>query len=104
MCAAMTNKSPTSLRSARWFAPNDLRSSGHRSRFMQMGYAASDWAGKPVIAILNTWSDVNQCHAHFKQRVEDVKRGVWQAGGFPLYSHCYVSLTEFSHSGFHVAD
>ena len=89
----MTNKSPTSLRSARWFAPNDLRSSGHRSRFMQMGYAASDWAGKPVIAILNTWSDVNQCHAHFKQRVEDVKRGVWQAGGFPLELPA-ISLSE----------
>ncbi len=89
----MTKKSPDTLRSARWFAPNDLRSSGHRSRFMQMGYAASDWAGKPVIAILNTWSDVNQCHAHFKQRVEDVKRGVWQAGGFPLELPA-ISLSE----------
>ncbi len=72
------------LRSARWFAPDDLRSSSHRSRAMQMGYASADWAGKPVIAILNTWSDINQCHQHFKQRVEDVKRGVLQAGGFPL--------------------
>jgi dihydroxy-acid dehydratase len=72
------------LRSARWFAPDDFRSFGHRSRFMQMGYAAADWRGKPVIAIVNTWSDVNQCHSHFKQRVEDVKRGVLQAGGFPL--------------------
>ena len=44
-------KSPDSLRSARWFAPDDLRSSTHRSRAMQMGYAASEWAGKPVIAI-----------------------------------------------------
>ena len=51
---------------------------------MQMGYAPDDWAGKPVIAIVNTWSDINPCHAHFKQRVEDVKRGVLQAGGFPL--------------------
>ena len=51
---------------------------------MQMGYAPDDWAGKPVIAIVNTWSDINQCHAHFKQRVDDVKRGVLQAGGFPL--------------------
>ncbi len=89
----MTKKLPDTLRSARWFAPNDLRSSGHRSRFMQMGYTASDWAGKPVIAIVNTWSDVNQCHAHFKQRVEDVKRGVWQAGGFPLELPA-ISLSE----------
>ncbi len=74
----------SALRSARWFAPDDLRSSGHRSRTMQMGYAPEEWAGKPVIAILNTWSDANPCHAHFKHRVEDVKRGIFQAGGFPL--------------------
>ncbi len=79
-----TKKTPETLRSARWFAPDDLRSSGHRSRVMQMGYAPEDWVGKPVIAILNTWSDLNACHAHFKQRVEDVKRGVFQAGGFPV--------------------
>ena len=60
---------------------------------MQMGYAASDWAGKPVIAIVNTWSDVNQCHAHFRQRVEDVKRGVLQAGGFALELPA-ISLSE----------
>jgi len=77
-------KNPETLRSARWFAPDDLRSSGHRSRTMQMGYAPEEWGGKPVIAILNTWSDANPCHAHFKHRVEDVKRGVFQAGGFPL--------------------
>ncbi|MFD1625425.1 L-arabinonate dehydratase [Azospirillum griseum] len=80
----MTQKTPDTLRSARWFAPDDLRSSGHRSRVMQMGYAPEDWVGKPVIAIINTWSDINACHAHFKQRVEDVKRGVFQAGGFPI--------------------
>ena len=63
---------------------NDLRSFGHRSRTAQMGYDRSDYAGKPVIAIINTWSDINTCHTHFKQRVEEVKRGVWQAGGFPV--------------------
>ncbi len=72
------------LRSARWFEPDDLRAFGHRSRIMQMGYAKEDWAGKPVIAILNTWSDINPCHAHFRDRVEQVKRGVLQAGGFPI--------------------
>ena len=80
----MTRRSPDSLRSARWFAPDDLRSFGHRSRIMQMGYAPADWVGKPVIGIVNTWSDLQPCHAHFKQRVEDVKRGVLQAGGFPV--------------------
>ncbi|MEP7283577.1 MAG: dihydroxy-acid dehydratase, partial [Rubrivivax sp.] len=67
----MTNdhpkKTPADLRSARWFAPDDFRSFGHRSRFMQMGYGPADWKDKPVIAIVNTWSDVNQCHSHFKQ-------------------------------------
>lgn len=77
-------KQPEDLRSARWFAPDDLRSFGHRSRIMQMGYAPEDWAGKPIIGIVNTWSDLNPCHAHFKHRVEDVKRGVLQAGGFPV--------------------
>jgi dihydroxy-acid dehydratase len=82
-----------SLRSARWFAPDDFRSFGHRSRFMQMGYAPADWKGRPVIGIINTWSDVNQCHAHFKHRIEDVKRGVLQAGGFPVELPA-ISLSE----------
>jgi dihydroxy-acid dehydratase len=72
------------LRSARWFDADDLRGFGHRSRIMQMGYGVEDWQGKPVIAILNTWSDINPCHAHFKHRVEDIKRGILQAGGFPV--------------------
>ena len=78
------SKSAETFRSARWFGPDDLRSFGHRSRAMQMGYSAQDWKGKPVIGIINTWSDINPCHTHFKQRVEDVKRGVLQAGGFPI--------------------
>ena len=49
-----------------------------------MGFATEDFAGKPVIGILNTWSDLNTCHTHFKQRAEEAKRGVWQAGGFPV--------------------
>ena len=77
-------KAPEELRSHRWFGVNDLRSFGHRSRTAQMGYDRSDYAGKPVIAIINTWSDINTCHTHFKQRVEEVKRGVWQASGFPV--------------------
>ena len=73
-----------SLRSQRWFAPDDVRSFGHRSRLRQMGYSAEEAEGRPVIAILNCWSDLSQCHTHFPQRVQDVKRGVWQAGGFPV--------------------
>ncbi len=79
-----TRKTPEELRSHRWYGVNDLRSFGHRSRTAQMGYLPSDYRGKPVIAIVNTWSDINPCHSHFKQRVEEVKRGIWQAGGFPV--------------------
>jgi dihydroxy-acid dehydratase len=80
----MKNKKPEDLRSYRWYGAHDLRAFGHRSRTAQMGYDRTDYAGKPVIAIINTWSDINSCHTHFKQRVEEVKRGVWQAGGFPV--------------------
>jgi dihydroxy-acid dehydratase len=80
----LSRKKPEELRSHRWYGVDDLRSFGHRSRTAQMGYDRSDYAGKPVIAIINTWSDINSCHTHFKQRVEEVKRGVWQAGGFPV--------------------
>ncbi len=72
------------LRSARWYAPDDLRSFGHRSRTMQMGLSAQDWENKPIIAILNTWSDLQPCHMHFRDRVEFVKRGILQAGGMPV--------------------
>jgi dihydroxy-acid dehydratase len=77
-------KQPEQLRSHRWYGVNDVRSFGHRSRTAQMGYSRADYAGKPVIAIINTWSDINPCHSHFRQRAEEVKRGIWQAGGFPV--------------------
>ena len=80
----MTRKTAEQLRSFRTWGAADLRSFGHRSRTKQMGYAEADWKGKPVIGILNTWSDLNQCHQHFRIRAEEVKRGVWQAGGFPM--------------------
>ncbi|MBY8975285.1 dihydroxy-acid dehydratase [Rhodobacteraceae bacterium NNCM2] len=86
-------KDPADYRSARWFAHDTLRGMHHRSRVLQMGYDPEDWTGKPVIAIINTWSDINQCHSHFKHRVEDVKRGVLQAGGFPLELPA-ISLSE----------
>ncbi|MBH53775.1 MAG: dihydroxy-acid dehydratase [Opitutaceae bacterium] len=77
-------KKPEELRSHRWYGTNDLRSFGHRSREAQMGYSREDYAGKPVIAILNTWNDLSACHSHFRVRAEEVKRGIWQAGGFPI--------------------
>ena len=86
-------RKPEELRSHRWYGVNDLRSFGHRSRTAQMGYHRSDYQGKPVIAIINTWSDINSCHSHFRQRAEEVKRGVWQAGGFPIEMPA-ISLAE----------
>src|SRR5436305_1485509 len=81
---AMMRKKPEELRSHRWLGVNDLRSFAHRSRLKQIGITAEDYGGKPVIAIINTWSDLNPCHAHLRERAEAVKRGVWQAGGFPV--------------------
>ena len=72
------------LRSQRWLGASDLRSTGHCSRIRQLGYGPEDFANKPVIAILNTWSEMNTCHGHFRERAQDVKRGVYQAGGFPV--------------------
>jgi len=80
----MTRKNPNELRSHRWFGESDMRGFGHHSRIAQMGYSRADYYGKPIIAIINTWSDINSCHAHFRQRADEVKRGVLQAGGFPL--------------------
>jgi dihydroxy-acid dehydratase len=80
----MPKKKLQDLRSQRWFGATDLRSFGHRSRALQMGYAREDFLDKPVIGIINTWSDLAQCHSHFPERVEDIKRGIWQAGGFPV--------------------
>ena len=84
MSDSARQKTPEELRSHRWFGPDDLRSFGHRSRIKQMGFGPDDYAGRPVIAILNTWSELNTCHTHFRERVADIKRGILQAGGFPV--------------------
>ena len=87
----MTDEAATparGLRSEAWFGTGPtggkLRAFSHRSRMRQLGYLPAEYLGKPVIAILNTWSDINPCHMHLRERAEQVKRGVWQAGGFPL--------------------
>jgi dihydroxy-acid dehydratase len=81
----MTHKTkPEDLRSSRCFSPDTMRGFSHRSRMLQLGFEREDFIGKPVIAIVNTWSEINPCHAHLRERAEAVKRGVWQAGGFPV--------------------
>ncbi|MEU5001636.1 L-arabinonate dehydratase [Streptomyces sp. NPDC021622] len=75
---------PDELRSHQWYGTDGLRSFSHRARTRQLGYLPDEHLGKPVIAVLNTWSDINPCHVHLRDRAQAVKRGVWQAGGFPL--------------------
>ncbi|WP_037623838.1 L-arabinonate dehydratase [Streptomyces aureus] len=77
-------KRPEELRSHQWYGTEGLRSFSHRARTRQLGYLPEEHLGKPVIAVLNTWSDINPCHVHLRERAQAVKRGVWQAGGFPL--------------------
>jgi len=86
-------KTPEELRSFRLFGPNNMRGFSHRSRMKQSGFRQEDFTGKPVIAVINTWSEINPCHAHLRERAEAVKRGVWQAGGFPVEIPAF-SITE----------
>ncbi len=79
----MSKKTPETLRSRRWFGEGP-QSTEHTSHGLQAGYAREEFQGRPVIGIINTWSDMNPCHAHLRDRAEAVKRGVWQAGGFPV--------------------
>ncbi|GAA0690515.1 L-arabinonate dehydratase [Marinobacterium maritimum] len=79
----MTKKTIEQLRSRRWFGGTP-QSTEHTGHALQAGYGREEFEGKPVIGIINTWSDMNPCHAHLKERAEAVKRGVWQAGGFPV--------------------
>jgi len=72
------------LRSQRWFARPDMRSFAHRQRTQQMGFRRQDFVGRPVIAIVNTWSELSPCHAHLRERAAAVRQGVWRAGGFPV--------------------
>jgi dihydroxy-acid dehydratase len=88
-----TKRKPEDLRSYSWFGPDTIRGFSHRSRMLQLGYQREDFIGKPVIAIVNTWSEINPCHAHLRERAEAVKRGVWQAGGFPVEIPAF-SITE----------
>jgi dihydroxy-acid dehydratase len=86
-------KAPEQLRSFRWFGAQTMRGFSHRSRMKQLGYRQEDFTGRPVIALINTWSEINSCHAHLRERAEAIKKGVWQAGGFPLEIPAF-SITE----------
>jgi len=77
-------RTPADLRSRRWFAANDMRGFAHRQRMQQMGLRREDVVGRPIVAIVNTWSDLSPCHAHLRERAEAVKRGVLLAGGMPF--------------------
>jgi dihydroxy-acid dehydratase len=81
------------LRSYRWFGLDTMPAFSHRSRMKQTGFRREDFTGKPVIAIINTWSEINPCNIHLRDRAEFVKRGVWQAGGFPVEIPA-LSITE----------
>src|SRR2546423_4204904 len=94
----MTRKRPEDLRSHRWLGVNDLRAFGHRSRLRQFGYDAADWAGRPVIGIINTWSEINACHAHLRARAEDAKRCVLPAGCFPVEAPSTSHADPFAHA------
>lgn len=80
----LKRRSVEDLRSQRWFASDDIRGFAHRQRMQQQGLAREAFMGRPVIGIINTWSELSPCHAHLRERAESVKRGVLQAGGYPL--------------------
>ncbi|RQW27142.1 dihydroxy-acid dehydratase [Rhodobacteraceae bacterium CH30] len=77
-------KELSELRSQRWYAPNSIRAFAHRQRTQQMGMRRDEFMNKPVIGIINTWSDMSPCHSHLRERAEAVKRAVWAAGGYPV--------------------
>jgi L-arabonate dehydrase len=74
----------TKLRSHGWFSKNDRDGFAHRSWMKNQGWPHDLFDGRPVIGICNTFSELNPCNAHFRELAESVKRGVWEAGGFPL--------------------
>ncbi len=74
---------PEQLRSYGWFGGDGMRAFSHGTRMRQLGASPEDYLGKPIIAIVNTWSELNPCHMHLRERAEQVKRGIWEAGGFP---------------------
>ena len=84
MSATPPRRALESLRSQRWLAKDDMRSFAHRQRLQQRGLRREEFLGRPVIAIINTWSDLSPCHAHLRERAASIRDGVLLAGGFPV--------------------
>ena len=80
----MASDERRALRSQSWWEGGDLDLIGHRSQFRMQGYPEESFTGRPVIGILNSWSEVAGCNAHLRDLAEHVKRGVLRAGGFPV--------------------
>jgi len=80
----MSTETKPKYRSADWFGKNDKDGFGHRSWMRNQGLPGDVFDGRPVIGICNTWSELTPCNAHFRDLADHVKRGVWQAGGFPV--------------------
>jgi L-arabonate dehydrase len=72
------------LRSQEWYGRRDREGFMYRSWMKNQGWPHDLFDGRPVIGICNTWSELTPCNAHFREIAEFVKRGVWEAGGFPL--------------------
>ncbi len=84
MSTGTTRRTLESLRSQRWLAPDDMRSFAHRQRLQQRGLRREEFLGRPVIAIINTWSDLSPCHAHLRERAASIREGILLAGAFPV--------------------
>ncbi|OZI71260.1 L-arabinonate dehydratase [Bordetella genomosp. 12] len=80
----MKKRSAEDLRSQRWFGADTLKAFMHRQRMQQVGHGRDEFVGRPIVAILNTWSGLSPCHAHLRDRAESVARGVIASGGFPV--------------------
>ncbi len=78
----MARKQAEDLRSHRWFGVSDLRSFGHRSRMLQMGYAREEFVGKPVIAVVNSFTQMVPGHVHLHEIGQQVKKRIEEQGCF----------------------
>ncbi|MBB5605570.1 MULTISPECIES: IlvD/Edd family dehydratase [unclassified Janthinobacterium] len=80
----MSEKKKVALRSAQWFGTQDKNGFMYRSWMKNQGIPDHEFQGKPIIGICNTWSELTPCNAHFRKLAEHVKRGILEAGGFPV--------------------
>ena len=81
------------LRSARWFRKDDLPGFVHRSTLAAAGWSREDLMERPVVGILNTWSDINPCNLNLRALAEEVRIGILEAGGIP-FEFPLMSLSE----------